>query len=82
MGRAQEFREKYGDLEFYLVKQVDGIGIYKSQVIEVPVKEVDEDDIEVFIQIIVSLGDKFKTHRHMSIQEIYNTAKDRDWETK
>jgi hypothetical protein len=69
MGISQDFKDRYDGLQFYLVHQVDGLAEYKSDVIVVP-----EEDLEVFVKIIVSLRDNFKMPQEMFIGDIYKTA--------
>ena len=69
MGLAQEFRERFIGLRFFLERQNDGLAEYKSDIICVP-----EDDIEVFFKVIVSLRDNFKMPQEMYMDDIYKTA--------
>ena len=50
MGLAQEFKDRFAGLQFFLVHQVDGLAEYKSDIVVVCNQE--GEDIEVFFKFL------------------------------
>ena len=69
MGLAQDFREQYNGIQFYLVENSGGVARFKSDYIVVP-----ETEIEVFVQIITSLKNHYFLPTQIFIQDIYNCS--------
>ena len=54
MGLAQDFKETFQGVQFFLIENAKGVGKFKSDYIVVP-----EYNQEIYFEIIVSLKDKF-----------------------
>lgn len=69
MGVANDFRERFSGIQFFLVHQNGGVGEFKSDYIVIP-----EQNVEIFFKIIVSLKDNFTLPNDILIQDIYNAS--------
>jgi len=69
MGLAQDFRDSFDGIQFFLVNESKGVGKFRSDFIVIP-----EIDNEVFFEVIVSLKDNFYLPQTVLIQDVYNSA--------
>ena len=69
MGVAQDFKETFQGVHFFLIENAKGVGKFKSDYIVVP-----EYNQEIYFEIIVSLKDKFYLPTDILIQDVYNCS--------
>lgn len=72
MGVAQDFKETFQGIQFYLVGYTDGLGRFKSDYVI-----ITELNKEIFFEVIASLKDNFSLPTQIFIQDIYKISDQR-----